>query len=734
MKMRLFSFLAAYFIVVLLELAIGGAESARVVEKASLDAWQALRVATGNEWSSDPTIKKFKTKCYSNPCGEYRKSGKLWPNCGTRDGNRLNPRVECQKSGSKYLISAAYLHGNNLVGELPAGSLVTLFDVGLKHLDVSENEGLEIVAAVGAPEYEEYEGDGDDTATGDVTMLCGLCAAPASSEYEGEYEYESDTSSDSSFSPSVSCNLGTNATEALCAQDKSDAEYENIEEYEWNEYEPKLPSLEEYELPNEYEEYEQGAPDNRTLEAMYVDSLSKIWHDFNGIYWEDSSAFLKTGWTNRSTSVCKWLRIRCDGNGTIVAIDLRIFNVSGGTFAAFVDALEDGGIASSLQELRLSSNPLKRGPFPASLASFRELHTLEIEGISIEGEIPADARATMAQHLVHFNAAGCSIKGPLPPFRRLIMGIMDANAFSGPIPASLGEHCHMLSELNLLDSDLSGEVPTGLWPPRAGLRKLVLAGNDLKGALPGDLRFDDTIFVDISRNAFTGTIPASIWSGASSLHTLKMGRNSFEGRISMPDERSDDGGVRFPRLRELGLNDAGISGPVPFQVRLDMPRLRHIDVSHNALTGTLDWLWRVGNSTNTLKYVDVSSNAFEGKIPRLREIGARLFKFRALFNKFTGPAPAVHEKYSSYLKFLDVSNNMLSGAIRLYRALIAQKILPSAGRSPSEPFAWTTPISARGIKAVRPSRAPCASFRLATTISMEACMMAWKRWYARAPI
>ncbi|KAL6648404.1 hypothetical protein ACP70R_012628 [Stipagrostis hirtigluma subsp. patula] len=183
-------------------------------------------------------------------------------------------------------------------------------------------------------------------------------------------------------------------------------------------------------------------------------------------------------------------------------------------------------------------------------------------------------------------------------------GLADSPGLAGTLPASLASLA-ALTDLVLYPGRVEGAIPPDIGSGLRRLRLLSLSGNQL-----------------------TGPVPESL-AGLPDLHTLDLGNNRLEGAIPagllLPSS---------PSLKVLILaNNGGISGQIPAQ--FSSSQLFHVDLSRNAITGTLPPL------PPTIRYFSLAANAMEGNLD-------------GVFGDGSGPAD---------LAFLDLSMNNFSGSI-----------------------------------------------------------------------
>lgn len=277
-----------------------------------------------------------------------------------------------------------------------------------------------------------------------------------------------------------------------------------------------------------------------------------------------------------------------------------------------------------LVDLVMWANSLS-GEIPDTLCSnSTALKTLVISYNNITGVIPVSI--TRCVNLIWLSLAGNSMTGSVPAgfgnLQKLAILQLHRNSLSGPVPAELGR-CSNLIWLDLNSNNFSGAIPPQL-AAQAGLitggmvsgKQFAFLRNEAGNICPGagvlfeffDIRperlaqfpavhscastriytgmtvytFNQSgsmIFLDLSYNSLTGTIPARL-GNMTYLDVLNLGHNDLTGAI--PDA--------FTGLKAIGV----------------------LDLSHNHLTGVIP----AGlGCLNFLADFDVSNNNLTGEIP-----------------------------------------------------------------------------------------------------------------------
>ncbi|KAK3410334.1 hypothetical protein EUGRSUZ_J02327 [Eucalyptus grandis] len=344
---------------------------------------------------------------------------------------------------------------------------------------------------------------------------------------------------------------------------------------------------------------------------------------------------------------------------------------------------------ASLQELDMSQNSYLKGRLPKSLGSLCDLSVLKLSVNNITGDITdfinGLARCNDSK-LENLDLGNNQLSGNLPDslgnLKKLRYLQFSSNSFQGSIPRTIGNSFGQLStlvavdlsenlwegvvterhlanlssltDLNLnklpwLDSSLQAQVPEHQVLP-IGSRTVVLKNARISGTIPEwflqlNLQLDE---LGVAYNQLTGKPPTSL-TFVDDQSNVALSSNSYEGPLPMWSSN----------VTTLYLRDNHFSGPIPPDIGELMPHLTDLDISRNALNGTIPL--SIGKMTNLTTLV-ISNNHLSGEIPRFWSNLPFLYILDMSNNSLSGPIPR-EVGFLSSLEFLILSNNNLSGKL-----------------------------------------------------------------------
>jgi Leucine-rich repeat (LRR) protein len=194
-----------------------------------------------------------------------------------------------------------------------------------------------------------------------------------------------------------------------------------------------------------------------------------------------------------------------------------------GTDVSSLKGIENAG--EKLKDLYVSDAGLK-GSFPTELLRLISLKTMQLDGNKLSGSIPPE----------------------IGGLKNLQSVALQDNDLFGPLPREIGT-LSLLKNLDVSDNRLSGLLPSEL-ENVAKLESLRLANQRSENKLEGSvLTFSSNPVlhdVDLSGNAFSGTIPATMLSGVDHSAAIKIDLSENELTGSFP--------VEFRSFQKLEIN------------------------------------------------------------------------------------------------------------------------------------------------------------------------------------
>nr|XP_048330838.1 receptor-like protein 7 [Ziziphus jujuba var. spinosa] len=353
---------------------------------------------------------------------------------------------------------------------------------------------------------------------------------------------------------------------------------------------------------------------------------------------------------------------------------------------------------TSLTSLSLTSSGL-HGEFPASIFQLPNLRILDVgSNKNLNGYLPEFHHKSPLKELILCES---SFSGSLPSSIQMLdsLDLFDVFYcnFSGPIPPSLGK-LTQLTTIHLGHNNFSGYLPSSL-QNLTQLTSLYLFNNHITGPVPPWLgNFTKLNILQLAQNQFYGVVPKSL-SNLMNLEALYLDTNKLSGtlkfdmflnmkvltKLALSENNLsvlfEKGNINETTSKFIGLGLALCNvGEFPDFLR-HQNRVEWLSLSNNKISGEIPkWMWNT--SINTLAILTIDNNFLTGSQPAIIP-WVNMQMYIVSFNMLQGvlpiPPPSIliynasnnmlSEEISpvfcnlSYLYFLDLSDNTLSGTI-----------------------------------------------------------------------
>ncbi|XP_008775355.2 receptor-like protein EIX2 [Phoenix dactylifera] len=365
---------------------------------------------------------------------------------------------------------------------------------------------------------------------------------------------------------------------------------------------------------------------------------------------------------------------------------------------------ESIGQLSKLEYLDLSFNPLKTVMSEAHFTNLTSLNYLELTESSLALHVSSDWIPPFQLEVIHLSS--CRLGPRFPAWIRtqvnaFILG-MTNTGLSGTMPDWFWEVLSYLNVAELSLNKISGKMPRILKVGKYGPVTLDLSSNHLEGPIP--IFSSNLIGLDLSNNSLSGTIPPAMGNALPYLTFLSLSANNLHGGIaySLCNMRSlrflvlssnqlsgeiPDCWENLVRMQFLSLANNNLSGVIPGSIG-SLPLLNVLDLTNNSLGGELPVL----KGCKELVLLNLEQNKLTGSLPTwIGESLSRLLILSLRSNMFTGDIP-LQLSQLSFLHFLDLSNNRLSGIIPAsFKNFTAMKVVRRRAGESYVNF-WRTPM------------------------------------------
>ncbi|CAJ1977404.1 unnamed protein product [Sphenostylis stenocarpa] len=241
-----------------------------------------------------------------------------------------------------------------------------------------------------------------------------------------------------------------------------------------------------------------------------------------------------------------------------------------------------------------------------------------------------------------------------PDSTRINQITLDPAGYSGTLTPLISQLTQLIT-LDLSENNFFGSIPSSI-SSLSNLQTLSFRSNYFSGPIPSSITTLKSLqSLDFSHNSLSGSLPNSM-NSLTTLRRLDLSFNNLTGSIpKLP-----------PNLHELAIKANSLNGPLQEQNFEGMNQLEVVELSKNALTGTVEsWFF----SLPSLQQVNLANNTITGvqiSRPRAARGGtgssSNLVSLDLGFNRIQGYAPANLSAFPA-LSFLSIRHNALRGAI-----------------------------------------------------------------------
>ncbi|VEU40520.1 unnamed protein product [Pseudo-nitzschia multistriata] len=226
------------------------------------------------------------------------------------------------------------------------------------------------------------------------------------------------------------------------------------------------------------------------------DILTKFFQATNGKDWLKNE-----GWTDPSSDVCSWFGIECKEGSTVESVHLGSNFLVGSVPNEIFDL-------PNLKSLWLYSNPVQISL--EGIGNAGKLESLLLGSTKLQSLDGIQNGLSLVDLDVGFN----QLSGPIPSSMENLVNLESfggaVNRFTGTVPGFFA--LRKIGAIHLGDNRFTGSLPSFSRHPN--LRSLDLSGNGIEGSFPSDFLEsvdpDEKLFVDLSDNALTGSLPGSL--------------------------------------------------------------------------------------------------------------------------------------------------------------------------------------------------------------------------------
>ncbi|KAI4299954.1 hypothetical protein L6164_033374 [Bauhinia variegata] len=360
--------------------------------------------------------------------------------------------------------------------------------------------------------------------------------------------------------------------------------------------------------------------------------------------------------------------------------DIKSLDLTDNSIAGFVE--NKGNVRFSwqrkLEGLVLSDNQLTNDII-SFLSGFHHLKSLDLSYNELEGSLDISEFGDL-EKLEHLELDGSFNIGnkffeSIGALTSLKVLSLSSCGIKGSLPIAGWIKLKKLEEFDISNNELEGQLGLS-FINMTSLRKLDFSNNSFTGNFASSLAtLTSLIFLAISLNKFPGNFPNWLLENNTKIVSLDLGNCSFTGHFRLPSHVN-------PYLGTIIASYNMIIGQLPSNISTIFPNLEHLEMSANAMNGSLPPLF--GQNLWTL---DLSDNNFSGEMPRNISVHVSLLEIlklsnnklvgsvcptlvnlkilRELFldgNSFSSSIPSCLFN-ASFLLVMDISNNHFVGKL-----------------------------------------------------------------------
>ncbi|KAJ7970131.1 Leucine-rich repeat receptor protein kinase [Quillaja saponaria] len=330
---------------------------------------------------------------------------------------------------------------------------------------------------------------------------------------------------------------------------------------------------------------------------------------------------------------------------------------------------EFGDVMFSLEHLDLDFSELRDG-IPKSMGNLCELHTLRMDYNNLSGKFEdfiANMSGCTQTSLQVLSLVGNQLSGTFSDNINIFSSLKELyvahNCLNGTLFKTSSAPISILNILDLSKNSLEGSLPN-LSLSFPSLTKLYLVGNQFTGNPTNSFShlFNLEALI-IGNNSFKGTLTEACLSKLSRLKQLYLSSNSHQLYLRISSYWIPPFQLDWLHLESCNL---GPKFPNWFKTQRNFS---FFDISNNEISDTIPtWFW---NLSPKVTFLDLSHNQFSGKLPDLSTLLAGCRKIDVGFNNLEGLLPLL----PSNLTYLNLSKNRFSGSLQNICKIVALKFL-----------------------------------------------------------